>query len=66
MMDWIPYGEAHFYQGKLIQYQSYHADYACSYGGVSMSSGDGMDSNIQVLAVRHVWAPVAMSYCTKH
>jgi hypothetical protein len=36
-------GEACFYQGVLIQCQSYHDDYACSFGGVAMSGSDGMD-----------------------
>jgi hypothetical protein len=49
----IFYGEAHLYQGKLIQCQSYHGDYACSRGGVAMSGGDGTCSRTQVL-VCHV------------
>jgi hypothetical protein len=40
-MDWIPYGEAHFYQGELIRCQSYHGDYACSCLGFAMPGGDG-------------------------
>jgi hypothetical protein len=39
-MDRIPHREALFYQGELIQCLSYHVDYACSCGGVAMSSGD--------------------------
>jgi hypothetical protein len=40
--------------------------YACSHGGVPMSGGDRMDSNTQVLAVRCVGDPVAMSYHARH
>jgi hypothetical protein len=40
-VDWIPYGEAHLYQGELIRCQSDHDDYACSCGRVVMSGGDG-------------------------
>jgi hypothetical protein len=65
-MDWIPYGEVRFYQGEFIRCQSYHGDYACSCGGVAISSADGMDFSTQVLAVRCVWMPVALSYCAKH
>jgi hypothetical protein len=61
-MDRMPYGEARFYQGELIQCHSYHSDYACSCGEVSMPGGDGMDSNTQVPAIRCAWAPVVMSY----
>jgi hypothetical protein len=39
-MDRIPYAEAHLHQGMLIQCQSYHGDYACSFGGVAMSDVD--------------------------
>jgi hypothetical protein len=35
-MNQILNGEARLYQGVLIQYQSYHNDYVCSYGGVAM------------------------------
>jgi hypothetical protein len=62
----ILYGEACFYQGMLIQCQTYHANYACSYGGVAMSGGDGMDSSTQVPVVRHAWAPVATSCRARH
>jgi hypothetical protein len=58
-MDRIPYGEVRFYQGKVIQCQSYHGDYACSYGGVAMSGGDGVDSNTQVPIVMCAWVLVA-------
>jgi hypothetical protein len=59
-MDQIPYGEAHFYQGKLIRCQNYHGNYACSCGGLAMSGGDGMDSSIELLTIRCTWAPVAL------
>jgi hypothetical protein len=65
-MDWIPYREARFYQGEVIQRQSHHGDYACHCGGVAMSGGDGMDSNTQVLAISHVWVFVAMSHHVRH
>jgi hypothetical protein len=54
-MDRIPYVEARLYQGELIQCQSYHDDYVCSYGGVVTSDGDGMDSTTQVSVVRCAW-----------
>jgi hypothetical protein len=60
-MDQILHGEARFYQVMLIQHQSHHGDYACSFGGVAMSGGDGTYSNTQVPAARHVWAVVATS-----
>jgi hypothetical protein len=66
LMDRIPYGEAHFYQGELIRCQSYHGNYACSCSEVAMSGGDETDSSTQVSVVRSVWAPVAMSYCATH
>jgi hypothetical protein len=54
-MDRISYGEAHFYQEKLIRCQSYHGNYVCSGGGDAMSRGDGMDSSSRVPLVRSVW-----------
>jgi hypothetical protein len=65
-MDRIAYGETRFYQGEIIQCQSYHADYACPCGGVAMSSADRMDFSNQVPTVRFSWAPVAMSYHARH
>jgi hypothetical protein len=44
-VDRISYGEAHLYQGELIQCQSDHDNYACSHGGVAMSGDDMMDSS---------------------
>jgi hypothetical protein len=44
-MDRISYGEAQFYQGKLIRCQNDHDDYACPCVKVPMSSVDGMDSS---------------------
>jgi hypothetical protein len=41
-MDQILRGEACFYQGIFILHQGYHDDYACSFGGVAMSGGNGM------------------------
>jgi hypothetical protein len=60
-MDQILGGKARLYQGKLIQCQSYHGDYACSSGGLAMSDGDGMDSSTQVFDVRCAWVLMAMS-----
>jgi hypothetical protein len=65
-MERIPYGEARFYQGKLIQCKSYHDDYACSCGGVTLSDGDGMDPHTQVPIVRCAWVHVTMSYRAWH
>jgi hypothetical protein len=65
-MDQIRYGEARFYQGELIQCQSYHDDYVCSCGRVDMSGGDEMDSSTQVPAMWCVWTPVATSYRAMH
>jgi hypothetical protein len=50
MRDRILRGEARFYQGVLIQRQSYHDDYECSFGRVAMSGGDGMDFSTRVPA----------------
>jgi hypothetical protein len=61
MMDHISYGKVRLYQGVLIPYQSYHANYACLYGRVAMSDGDGTASSTQVLAVRCAWVHVAVS-----
>jgi hypothetical protein len=54
LWDWILYGEAHLYQGMLIQHQSYYGNYACTLGGVVMSDDDEMDSCTWVPAARHV------------
>jgi hypothetical protein len=59
-------GEGRFYQGMLIQRQSYHGDYACSLNRVAMSDDDGIDSSTQVPTARHAWAPVATSYHARH
>jgi hypothetical protein len=50
---WIPDGSDPLWRspllsGVLIQCQSYHGDYACSYGEVAMSGGDEMDSSTQM------------------
>jgi hypothetical protein len=50
----------------LIRCQSYHTDYACSYGGAVVSSGDGMNSSTQVSVVRCAWVPVTMSHHARH
>jgi hypothetical protein len=65
-MDQIPYGGARFYQGVLIQCQTYHENYVCSCGGVAMSGSDETDSSTQVHAIRCVWVPVAMSCRARH
>jgi hypothetical protein len=65
-MDRITYGKPHLYQDVLIQCQSYYGDYACPYGRVAMSDGDGTTSSTQVPAVRCVWVPVAMSCHGRH
>jgi hypothetical protein len=65
-MDRIPYGEALFYPDELIQCQSYHDGYACSYGGVAMSGGDETHPNTRVFAIRCAWVPVTASYRAKH
>jgi hypothetical protein len=65
-MDQISYGEARFYHSRLIRCQSYHGDYACSDGGGSTSGGDEMDFSTRVPVIRSTWAPMAMSYRTKH
>jgi hypothetical protein len=55
-----------FFQGVLIQCQSYHGDYVCSFGGVAMSGSDGMSSSTQVPAARHMWVPMVMSCRVRH
>jgi hypothetical protein len=60
-MDRISYGKPRLYQGMLIQYQSYHDDYASPHGRVAISDGDGMTSITQVLVVRCTWLPVVVS-----
>jgi hypothetical protein len=35
----------------LIQRQSYHGDYVCSFGRVAMSNGDGMNFSTRVPTV---------------
>jgi hypothetical protein len=65
-MDRILSGEARFYQGMLIQRQSYHGDYACSFVGVVMLGGNMTDFSTQVPAIRHAWSPTAMSHHARH
>jgi uncharacterized radical SAM superfamily protein len=36
-----------------------------SYGGVSMSGGDGMDSTTKVPTIKYMWALVAMAHCVR-
>jgi hypothetical protein len=50
-----------FTEGMLIRCQSYDGDYACTLSRVTMSGGDGMNSNTQVPATRHVWGLWACS-----
>jgi hypothetical protein len=45
MCDRILHGEARFYRGMLILCQRYHGDYACTLSSVTMSDGDGTNSN---------------------
>jgi hypothetical protein len=49
-----------------IQRQSYHGDYACSFGGAAMSGTIRMDSSTEVPTVKHAWVPTAMSYHATH
>jgi hypothetical protein len=65
-MDQMLHVETRFCQGFLIQRQSYHGNYACPHGGVTMSGSDGMDISTQVLVVRSVWVSAALSYHAKH
>jgi hypothetical protein len=44
-----------FTEGVLIRCQSYHDDYACTFGRVAMPGGDGMDSYTRVPVARHMW-----------
>jgi hypothetical protein len=44
LLDRIIHGEAHLYHAIFVQRQSYHGDYACILGRVTISGGDGMDS----------------------
>jgi hypothetical protein len=48
--------------GGRIRCQSYHDDYVCSRGVVSMSGDDGADSSTRLLAARRAWVLVVMSY----
>jgi hypothetical protein len=54
-MDRILRGEDRFYQGVLIQRQSYHDDYVCLFDGVAMSHSDMTDSSTQVPVIRRTW-----------
>jgi hypothetical protein len=65
-MDQILRGEACFYQGIFILHQGYHDDYACFFGGVAMSGGNGMYSSTQVSTIRRAWARVATFYCARN
>jgi hypothetical protein len=49
-----------------IQRQSYHGDYACSFGGAAMSDTVRTNSCTEVPTVRHAWVPAAMSYHATH
>jgi hypothetical protein len=40
--------------------------YACSYGGVDASDGDGTDSSTQVPIIRCALVPVVMTYRARH
>jgi hypothetical protein len=44
-----------FTEGMIIQHQSYHGDYKCTLGRVTMSGGDGMNSCTRVPTVRCAW-----------
>jgi hypothetical protein len=55
-------GEAHFYQGVLIQHQSFYGNYACTFGRVAMSDGDGIDPSTWVPIARGAWVPAVLSY----
>jgi hypothetical protein len=61
-MDRILHRGACFYQGVLIQHQSYHGDYVCPHGGVTVSVSDGMDCSTQVSPARSMWVHVVLSY----
>jgi hypothetical protein len=50
----------------LIQYQSYHNDYAYYFGGVATSGSNGMDFSTQVPPASGVWVPAVLSYHTRH
>jgi hypothetical protein len=60
-MDHFSYGKVRLYQGVLILCQSYHGDYACACGGVTISNSDRTVSSTQVSAVRCKWVLVATS-----
>jgi hypothetical protein len=66
LLNRILHGEARFYQGVLIHYQSYDGDYACSLSRVAMSNGDRTYSSTRVPTSRDAWASVATSYCARH
>jgi hypothetical protein len=57
LWDLILDGEAHLYQGMLIRRQSYHGDYMCTLGRVSILDTDGMDSCTWVPTARRAWGP---------
>jgi hypothetical protein len=62
LLDRIPCGKAHLYQGVLIWCQSYYGDYAYSFGGATASDGDGMGSSTHVLVVSCAWVLDVLSY----
>jgi hypothetical protein len=45
---------------------SYHGDYACSFGGATVSDGDGIGSSTQVPTDRCAWVPAVRSYHARH
>jgi hypothetical protein len=66
LLEQIPRGEAHHYQGVLIRCQSYRGDYACSFGRATVLDGDGMGSSTQVPTAKCAWVPVVLSYHARH
>jgi hypothetical protein len=50
----------------LIERESYHDDYTCSFGRVAMSGGDWTNFSTRVPAANGVWVPAVLSYCTRH
>jgi hypothetical protein len=46
--------------GKLMRCQSDHGNYACSHGGVDMSSSGWTSSHTRVPVARHMWLRVVL------